>query len=74
MWHFSRGSWLLECSGLISDIPTAIYVLFVLGGAIATVALVPRMKREDAILKRAFGKEWEEWVQRVPYRLIPGIY
>jgi hypothetical protein len=26
------------------------------------------------VIKREFGKEWEEWATRVPYMLIPGIY
>ncbi|KAF9043352.1 hypothetical protein BJ165DRAFT_1484449 [Panaeolus papilionaceus] len=33
-----------------------------------------RLPQEDALLKKTFGNEWEEWASRVPYRLIPGIY
>lgn len=74
LWHFSPGSWLVECSGLISDVSTAVYGAVILWIAIVTVTLGPRMNKEDEMLKRTFGKEWEEWAERVPYRLVPGIY
>ncbi|KIY65557.1 hypothetical protein CYLTODRAFT_424229 [Cylindrobasidium torrendii FP15055 ss-10] len=43
-------------------------------GVIAYAALVPRMQKEDNMLHEAFGKEWEEWRRRVPYRLVPYVY
>jgi protein-S-isoprenylcysteine O-methyltransferase Ste14 len=33
-----------------------------------------RMRQEDEMLKRGFGKEWEIWTQKTPHRLVPGIY
>jgi protein-S-isoprenylcysteine O-methyltransferase Ste14 len=45
----------------------------VLGGTvlalqtIANVGIVKRTRLEDDMLKRVFGKEWEEWAQRTPY-------
>jgi protein-S-isoprenylcysteine O-methyltransferase Ste14 len=41
---------------------------FVIGG------LTARCSSEDVMLKKRFGKEWEEWAKRVPYKLLPGIY
>ena len=32
-----------------------------------------RMPVEDAMMKREFGKDWDEWAKAVPYRLFPGI-
>jgi len=29
---------------------------------------------EDAMLKKEFGKEWDEWAGRVKYRMIPGVF
>lgn len=36
--------------------------------------LVPRADLEDKVLRREFGKEWEEWVRRVPYKFIPYVF
>ncbi|KAH9932999.1 uncharacterized protein B0H18DRAFT_871008, partial [Fomitopsis serialis] len=41
----------------------------------AAVNLIARAPQEDAMLRREFGKEWEEYARRVPYRLrVPGVY
>ncbi|KDQ23054.1 hypothetical protein PLEOSDRAFT_1114266 [Pleurotus ostreatus PC15] len=36
--------------------------------------LVVRTNIEDEGLKKHFGKEWDEWAGRVPYRIFPYIY
>jgi len=33
-----------------------------------------RVKTEDALLKKEFGVEWEEWARRTKYRIIVGIF
>ena len=35
------------------------------------VLMVPR---EDAVLRKEFGTEWEAWAKRTPYRLVPYEY
>ena len=47
------------------------YVLLV-----ATIysGLISRMAMEDAALRMNFGREWDDWASRVPYKLIPLIY
>jgi protein-S-isoprenylcysteine O-methyltransferase Ste14 len=51
-----------------------------LGIAVALLQLIPtvgafdRTHREDETLKREFGEKWDEWAQKTPYRLIPGMY
>jgi protein-S-isoprenylcysteine O-methyltransferase Ste14 len=37
-------------------------------------ALVRRATEEDAMMRKQFGQEWEEWAARVPYKLVPGLY
>lgn len=69
--HLSRGSWL---SSWINTTPVGWLSAWTFTIALVRIALVPRMNKEDKMLKDAFGKEWEDWVQRVPYRLIPWIY
>lgn len=41
---------------------------------LAGFALFRRVKQEDEMLKKEFGKEWEDWACQVPYKLIPGVY
>lgn len=33
-----------------------------------------RMEREDIVLSKEFGKEWNMWARRTPYKIIPSIY
>jgi hypothetical protein len=42
--------------------------------AIVILVVRPRVPREDEMMARGIGKEWEEWAQRIKYRLIPGVY
>lgn len=68
--HITAGSWLTECSGWAVNI----WIIWTMFAVIVTLSLVPRMKKEDSLLHKQFGKEWESWAERVPYRLFPGIY
>lgn len=71
---FGQGSWFAECIGWDTTVGR------VVGGAwtsyvmIAVNGLVRRPAREDAVLQQEFGKEWEAYAKKVPYRLIPYIY
>lgn len=38
------------------------------------VVMSERMDKEDAMLERAFGEAWRAWAERVPCRLVPGVY
>ncbi|KAK0470347.1 uncharacterized protein EV420DRAFT_108523 [Desarmillaria tabescens] len=69
--HLSRGSWL---SNWINTTPIGWLSAWAFTMALVRIALVPRMNKEDNMLKDAFGKEWENWTWRVPYRLIPWVY
>ncbi|KZS99899.1 uncharacterized protein LAESUDRAFT_667392, partial [Laetiporus sulphureus 93-53] len=46
------------------------YVLYMF----AMLSVVKRGMVEDKLLETAIGKEWLEYRERVPYRMIPGIY
>ncbi|KAH7911863.1 hypothetical protein BJ138DRAFT_1149653 [Hygrophoropsis aurantiaca] len=76
--HLNRHSWLVACSGLFPTTPDRVTRAVVGAWAclsiIANRAFVNRMKKEDAMLERAFGDEWRRWVERVPYRVIPWVY
>ncbi|OSD00307.1 ICMT-domain-containing protein [Trametes coccinea BRFM310] len=71
----SKGSYAAE-SGLLGR-PFGKAFVFTLIGYISffTFTLTVRRTRlEDAILKEEFGKEWEEWAKKTPYRLFPYVY
>ncbi|KAJ8515627.1 hypothetical protein ONZ45_g6967 [Pleurotus djamor] len=42
--------------------------------AVLLVLPVRRMNVEDDWLRQRFGEEWDTYAERVPYRLVPGIY
>lgn len=69
-----RGSWVREC-GMLSTWAGKIFVAcWIVGTGAASFGLAMRAPKEDKLMKKQFGKEWVEWTQRVPYRLVPGIY
>ncbi|KAF4584946.1 hypothetical protein EYR40_001772 [Pleurotus pulmonarius] len=70
---YSPGHWLREC-GLSSVVGMMVTCMWCFDLAICFYGVGKRLRAEDEGLRRKFGKEWEEFAQRVPDRLIPGIY
>jgi len=35
---------------------------------------IKRTVVEDGMLKKQFGNEWDEWAERVKYRVVPGVF
>lgn len=72
--HFGEGSWWQE-SGISSTALGKVLAFFRIvfpNGLV--LLLLNRIPKEDLVLKNEFGKEWEEWAKKTPYRVIPGIY
>lgn len=68
---FSRGSYLSEClsAGWMAEgWVMLIQVLVIFPGT------HKRAIMEDELMKKQFGKEWEEWARSVRYRIYPGIW
>ncbi|KAI0325255.1 ICMT-domain-containing protein [Cubamyces sp. BRFM 1775] len=42
--------------------------------AFMIVGTVRRVPKEDAVLKKEFGEQWDEWKKKTPYALIPYVY
>ena len=38
------------------------------------LTLFRRISKEDEMMMKIFGKEWDEWARKVPDRILPGIY
>ncbi|KAI1789491.1 ICMT-domain-containing protein [Ganoderma leucocontextum] len=36
--------------------------------------LVGRVAKEDMVLRKEFGAQWEAWARQTPYRLVPFVY
>ncbi|PPQ79747.1 hypothetical protein CVT24_010123 [Panaeolus cyanescens] len=75
LWSLTPGSWVREC-GILNSRWGAVLCTIVALRILVVVYVIPfgRMPEEDKMLKKKFGKEWEEWAARVRYRLIPGVY
>ena len=74
LWFTSGGGWLRE-SGVLATLPgsaAAFGVMAVASGI--TASLCRRVVPEDDLMKGQFKQEWDNWVQRVPYALIPWVY
>ena len=69
------GSYVYE-SGLLAirwtAVVIAIWEVWIL--SIVFEIVVMRIPREDAVLRKEFGAEWEAWAKKTPFRLIPYVY
>ena len=69
------GAWWSECvlpwNTAVGAVFNSLYVLLLSG---LPMVFISRPHVEDKVLRAQFGKQWDEWAQRVPYRLVPGIY
>ena len=45
-------------------------------GSFLSIALgvLLRVDREDQMMRKEFGEEWEKWAKKTPHRLIPFLY
>jgi protein-S-isoprenylcysteine O-methyltransferase Ste14 len=72
-FHGSRGSWVRE-SGILDTMIGRILAYGFAGLLTIWVwMLKKRWETEDRVLKKEFGQQWDEWAQRVPYAILPGI-
>jgi protein-S-isoprenylcysteine O-methyltransferase Ste14 len=72
-FHGSRGSWVRESGIMDTMIGKILAYGVVMSVTISAWMLRKRWEREDQVLKKEFGKQWDEWAQRVPYAILPGI-
>ena len=70
----TKGSYITECGVLRSFLGRGAALIQVVLMLAVSSGLVARMTIEDDALRKTFGKQWDEWARRVPYKLIPGIY
>ncbi|KAL0577262.1 hypothetical protein V5O48_004719 [Marasmius crinis-equi] len=83
LYHLSSGSWIVESGFLdwnvalgLLELPlgrTLVY-LWVAAAILGAWVISARANDEDALMKKEFGAQWEEWRQRVKYRVLPFVY
>ena len=63
-------------SGLLNTVLGRLLVVIYFGvfNILGTFFLLTRMPKEDIALRDQFGKKWDDWAERVPYSIFPGIY
>jgi protein-S-isoprenylcysteine O-methyltransferase Ste14 len=76
-WGMARhvnylGDWIIAvsfglCAGFGSVIPYFYPLWFAL-------LLVTRERRDDRWCARKYGADWDRYKERVPWRIVPGIY
>jgi protein-S-isoprenylcysteine O-methyltransferase Ste14 len=74
LFYFGPGSWLKEAGWLGGTGMRACIMLWTIVNTFGAMLLVARTWKEDAIMKKKFGEEWEKWAVKVPYRLFPGLF
>jgi protein-S-isoprenylcysteine O-methyltransferase Ste14 len=74
IWHLAPGSWLIE-SGIRG---TAMFWILVTPSVIlmcfSTRMHFWRCRVEDDIMRKEFGKQWDEWANAVQYKLLPRVF
>jgi len=73
IWYWARGSWLRESMGYQIKAAWVVFAPVMYVVLLVFVMIARRLAAEDVILKGEFGKEWDEWAEKVPYQLFPGI-
>lgn len=69
-----QGSWLRQSGILQVPLVNILVALGFIGFTICAWMAASRPPVEDKMLQRALGKDWENWANRVKYRLLPWVY
>ena len=74
-WYLGKGSWVME-SGLWNTMLGKLLVVMYFGAIhiLGFFYFLGRISKEDMALRDQFGKKWDDWAERVPYSIFPGIY
>jgi protein-S-isoprenylcysteine O-methyltransferase Ste14 len=68
--YTGKGSWLKECT-LNGQLFQALAWIWMFYGILC---IFLRMRNEDDMLKKEFGKDWKAWRKAVPCKIFPGVY
>ena len=74
IWYTAQGSWLRESEIYKNPLAWLVLALEIVHIFMVIQLMFGRMPKEDEMMKKTFGKEWDEWARKIPDRLFPGIY
>lgn len=69
-----QGSYIRQCGVFNSYIGKGAALILTSVSVTILSGLLARMSKEDEALRKKFGKQWDEWSQRVPCKLIPWLF
>ncbi|KAI0356764.1 ICMT-domain-containing protein [Trametes cingulata] len=72
--QLAPGGWIRESGVLETKRGKAVVGTWTLWLTWLIVAMLRRVPKEDEVLRREFGAQWEEWASRVRYALVPYVY
>lgn len=68
------GSYLFESGAMTTRHGATLTLLWVLWVLLIVSTALRRPVQEDEVLRKQFGKEWDDWAKKTPYKLIPCVY
>ena len=74
LWSGGSGSWLRESGWLATPVGRTWLWAQHAANVYAVASLLFRTRVEDEALREEFGQEWVWWAEKVPYRILPGLY
>ncbi|KAL6303657.1 hypothetical protein BKA93DRAFT_734745 [Sparassis latifolia] len=74
LWSLDPGSWWSNLDRFSATARNSCVVLWLSYWIIIPGLAVSRLSKEDRILKKEFGDQWEKWSRVTPYKLIPFVY
>jgi len=74
MCQMGEGSWMYECGLFKTGFGAFLGGAWILLLGNFFVHILFRMGIEDGILRKEFGKEWDAWAERTPYKVLPLIF
>jgi len=72
--QMGAGSWMLECGMWKTGFGSILGGVWIISVLRTLATLMMRTPTEDRILKEEFGKEWDAWAKKTPYRVIPWVF
>jgi len=72
--HFAPGTLYWESGFIDTAFGRGYALMWVAIETYVLYGILSRAPVEDSLLRKQFGKEWEDWAERVPYRVIPGVF
>ncbi|KAF5356562.1 hypothetical protein D9758_008258 [Tetrapyrgos nigripes] len=70
----AKGSWVRESGVLETYVGQMVGIIYLVFCCATVTSLMWRVPKEEKVLRKEFGKQWVEWKNRVPWKVIPGIY